>query len=69
MINFTWREKDKGRDLDNIAFAKKFILDAMVRRGIIPDDSQKWVKGFSDSFGKGTEAGVIVEVEEWRNDK
>ena len=69
VINFTWIEKDKRRDLDNVAFAKKFILDAMVRRGIIPDDSQKWVKGFSDSFGKGTEAGVIVEVEEWGNDK
>lgn len=65
VIHFTWIEKDKRRDLDNVAFAKKLILDAMVRRGIIPDDSQKWVKGFSDSFGRGDDSGVIVEVEEW----
>ena len=30
-IHFHWIEGNKKRDLDNICFAKKFILDAMVK--------------------------------------
>lgn len=62
-VEFTWIEPDKRRDLDNICFAKKFILDAMVKGGVIPDDSRKYVTGFRDNFGysKG-EPKVIVEV-------
>lgn len=65
VIHFIWREKDRRRDLDNVAFGKKFILDAMVKCGILPNDSQKYVKGFRDDFEEG-ETGVRVEVEEWR---
>lgn len=32
------------RDPDNVEFAVKFILDAMVSAGVIPDDSRKYVK-------------------------
>ena len=30
-IHFHWIEGNKKRDLDNICFAKKFILDALVK--------------------------------------
>lgn len=49
-IQFHWREKNKRRDKDNVAFAKKFILDAMQDVRIIEDDDWKHVAGFQDCF-------------------
>ena len=40
----TWYEKNRRRDLDNIAFATKFIQDSMVKCGVFPDDSQKYIR-------------------------
>lgn len=45
-----WYEANMRRDLDNVAFAKKFIQDGLVQAGIIPDDSPRHVVGFSDDF-------------------
>lgn len=61
-INFTWVEKNNRRDYDNICFAKKFILDAMVKCGKLKDDNRKNVCGFSDSFELGKETKVILEI-------
>jgi len=63
-INFIWIEQNKRRDLDNIAFSKKFILDALVKYGKLTDDSQKFVKGFSDSFDYSDRHAVIIEIKE-----
>lgn len=63
-INFTWIEENKKRDLDNICFAKKFILDALVKANIIRNDTQNYVKGFSDTFQYSSKSSVIVEIEE-----
>lgn len=63
-IHFHWVEENKRRDFDNVAFAKKFILDAMVRQGKLADDNRKCVTGFTDSFGYGESAKVIIEIEE-----
>lgn len=49
-IFFEWHEKSKRRDLDNIASAKKFILDALQECGILEGDGQKQLAGFSDRF-------------------
>jgi Holliday junction resolvase RusA-like endonuclease len=49
-IRFIWVCKNARKDIDNVAFAKKFILDALVNLQILPDDSRKWVIGFSDEF-------------------
>ena len=48
IIKFDWYEKDKRRDLDNIFSAKKFILDALVKANVLPDDSQKYVVDLVD---------------------
>lgn len=50
MYSILWVEQSHRRDLDNIAFAKKFIQDGLVKAGIIKDDSGRYIKGFSDSF-------------------
>lgn len=62
--NFTWIEENKRRDLDNICFAKKFILDALVQAGVLKDDNRKIVTNFTDSFGYANKSRVIVELEE-----
>lgn len=49
-IAFTWVEQNRRRDMDNVAFAKKFILDGLVRAGVIPDDTPRYVSGLADRF-------------------
>ena len=61
-IAFTWYEPNKKRDKDNIAFAKKFIFDALVENNVIPNDGWKNIDSFSDSF-KVDAQNPRVEVE------
>lgn len=63
-IHFHWVEGNKRRDLDNIAFSKKFILDALVKHGKLKDDNRKVVTAFTDTFEYGKESKVILEIEE-----
>ena len=63
-IHFLWVEDNKKRDLDNVAFSKKFILDALVKAGKLKDDNRKCVTAFTDSFSYGKEAKVIIDIEE-----
>ena len=49
-MDFTWYCKDRRQDPDNICFAKKFILDALVKCGTIPNDNWRYIKGFTDTF-------------------
>lgn len=49
-IEFHWFEPNKKRDKDNIASAKKFILDALVKTSVLPNDGWKYIIGFSDDF-------------------
>ena len=62
VVRFTWCEKEARRDCDNIASAKKFILDAMQKQGIIVNDNQRYIKGFEDIFVKGDEYFVVVDL-------
>jgi len=41
----TWYEPDLRRDPDNIMAGQKFILDGLVQAGVLPNDSQKYVRG------------------------
>jgi Holliday junction resolvase RusA-like endonuclease len=63
-IHFHWVEGSKRRDLDNVCFAKKFILDAMQKYGKLENDNRKHVTAFTDSFEYGKETKVILEIEE-----
>ena len=69
--HFTWIEENKRRDLDNVCFAKKFILDSMVKAGKLKDDNRNFVKGFRDDFEYGKSSKVILEIEEikWKEHK
>lgn len=47
---FRWYEKDRRRDKDNVAMAKKFILDSLQEMDIIRNDGWKEIIGFVDEF-------------------
>ncbi len=47
---FNWHEPNKKRDKDNIAFAKKFVLDALQAAGTLDGDGWGQVLGFADKF-------------------
>ena len=64
IINFTWVEGNRKRDYDNICYAKKFILDALVQCGKLSDDNRKIVTAFRDDFTEGNEWKVILEIYE-----
>lgn len=63
-ITFTWIEENGKRDLDNICFAKKFILDALQKANVLQNDNRKFVTGFIDKFEYAKESKVIVELKE-----
>ena len=67
-IHFHWIEGNKRRDFDNVAFAKKFILDSMVKHGKLKDDNRKCVTGFKDTFSYEKETRVVLEIEEAYSD-
>ena len=62
IVHMTFREPGR-RDADNVESAKKFILDALVKTGIIPNDNPKHVVG-SPSFTRYVKGGgeVIVTI-------
>ena len=49
-IVYRWYSRDNRKDIDNVAFAKKFINDGLVKAGVIQNDSRKFIKGFKDEF-------------------
>lgn len=63
-IHFHWIEGTKRRDLDNVCYAKKHILDALVKFGKLKDDNRKCVTAFTDTFDYGKETKVVLEIEE-----
>lgn len=67
-IHFTWVEENKRRDLDNVCFAKKFILDSMVKTGKLKADNRNCVVGFEDNFKYDKASKVILEIEEVKNE-
>ena len=58
-----WKEKTKRKDPDNIIVGKKFILDGLVKAGVLPDDGWKHVIGFADKWVIDRDnPGVYVEL-------
>jgi len=49
-IHYRWIEPNARRDKDNVAFAKKFIQDSLVKAGILAGDGWSHIEGFSDAF-------------------
>lgn len=61
-VTFTWYRGDRRTDKDNVAFAKKFILDAMQTAGVIQNDSWKMVTPLDISFRTDRRPRVLVHI-------
>lgn len=66
MMKYTWYERNRRRDKDNISsFGRKVIQDALVNAGILENDGWAQIEGFSDSFSVDKKRPrVEVEIEE-----
>ncbi len=49
-IYFHWFSKNLRKDIDNVAFSKKFILDGLVMAKVLENDGRRHIMGFEDSF-------------------
>lgn len=63
-VHCIWREANRRRDPDNIASAKKHIMDGLVAAHVLPNDGWQNVAGFSDDFLIGGAIGVEVTLTE-----
>lgn len=61
-LKFTWHLKNKKKDLDNICFAKKFILDGLVKAGCIKSDGQNYINAFEDRIEYSQLEFVEIEI-------
>ena len=61
-LELRWVEKARRRDPDNVAVGIKFILDAMVKSGVIPNDTWRYNKGWTNSFDISPTPGVEVTI-------
>jgi len=62
-FHFTWYSPDYKVDPDNMAFAKKYIIDSLVRAGILPSgDGRKTVAGWIDDFPEKDPERPRIEV-------
>lgn len=43
-IFIEWGERTKKRDVDNVQSSQKFVLDSLVKMGVLENDSRKYVK-------------------------
>lgn len=66
-MQYSWYEKNKRRDLDNISsFGRKVIQDALVKAKILQNDGWDEITGFSDEFyvdTKNPRIEVLIEEE------
>lgn len=50
IVHCTWVMRNARKDLDNVRFATKFVLDGLQAAGVIRGDGQRYVVGLSDTF-------------------
>lgn len=64
ILHYDWYVSTR-HDLDNIAFAQKFVQDGMVEAGVIKNDSPKYIIGFTHEFHKCDKEKdkVIISIE------
>ena len=61
-LKFTWLVPNKRRDLDNLAFASKFVLDGMVKANVIPSDNLVHIVELTHCYEISDKVGVRIET-------
>ena len=49
-FEFVWYLKNRRKDKDNVAFAKKYIFDGMVQAGLLTNDGWHEVGNWIETF-------------------
>lgn len=49
-VVISWFEPNKRRDIDNISFGAKFILDGLIQAGKLSNDGRKQVQAIQHEF-------------------
>jgi len=62
ILKFFWYRTNKRTDPDNIDFAKKFILDGLVKAGVLVDDGWDEIKEIYNKFGLSDTPSVILTI-------
>ena len=67
-MHYCWYEPNTRRDKDNIAFARKFVQDALVGAGVLQGDGWKHIDGFTDRFfvDANTPRVEVTITDEWK---
>ena len=61
-VYISWHEKTKRRDVENIQSSTKFILDAIVKNGVLPNDNRRYVKQVYHKIYDSDRDYVVVEL-------
>ena len=64
VIEIDWHEATKRRDTDNIQSSQKFVLDAMVKNGILQNDSRRYVRQIYHEIIDDNDNFVVVRIKE-----
>ena len=64
VIEIDWHEATKRRDVDNIQSSQKFILDAMVKNKILPNDNRRYVRQIYHNIIDDDIDYVVVRIKE-----
>jgi hypothetical protein len=63
-VTFTWNERDRKRDPDNIMTGAKFVLDALVSKKVLRDDGWDEILAISHHYYVNkAKPGVTVTLE------
>lgn len=62
VIEIEWHEASRKRDVDNIQSSQKFVLDAMVRSGMLHNDSRRYVSQVHHTVIDDKEDKVVVII-------
>lgn len=62
-VYIEWHEAPRRRDVDNIQSSTKYILDALVTAGVLPNDNLTWVRQVYQKVVKDDEDYVVVELD------
>ena len=62
-LSITWVEPNDRRDLDNVAFATKFVQDGLVKAGVLENDTKRHVTSLHHMYGiDRRDPRVVVEI-------
>ncbi len=61
-IKMIWTVNRLSNDPDNVSMGAKFVLDAMVERGMLPKDNLTMIKKLTHEFRRGEQEQVEVRV-------